>query len=201
MFTIDPPPCSRITGSTACEQKKVPYRSISITLFHALPRATPTAREVARRVVDEQVDAPVLPPHLRDHLLHALGLAHVHRHAARLAAGGADLRRGRLHTLQLAAGQHDVRAKGRERVGDAAADAAAAAGDQRDLTIEQAGTKDAERQRASVAWSRGGLRWRRSTARRRRAPIGAIRRRSMHRRSSIERRRCAKGERELRAPA
>jgi hypothetical protein len=35
MLTMRPPPCAFIAGSTACEQKKVPYRSISTTLFHA----------------------------------------------------------------------------------------------------------------------------------------------------------------------
>ena len=67
------------------------------------------------------------------------GIAHVHRDAARLAAGRADLRRGGVHALLLAAGEHDVGAEGGEEIGDAAADAAAAAGDERHLPVEQPG--------------------------------------------------------------
>ena len=131
MFTIEPPPCARITGSTACEQKNVPYRSISITLFHALGDERLGRRvEVPGGVVHEQIDATVRALNLGDGGLHALRLAHVHgdarspcRRAARISAAAVSTRSS-LRLASTTCAPSDC-----EQIGDPAADAAAAAGD------------------------------------------------------------------------
>jgi sarcosine oxidase gamma subunit len=79
-----------------------------------------------------------------DDLLHSLLLAHVHGDAARPAAGGTDLDRGGINALLLSAGEYYVRTERGQGVGDAAADAAAAAGDERHPAVEQAGPEYVE---------------------------------------------------------
>ena len=85
------------------------------------------------RVVDEDVDAAPARGRLRDHALDVGPPADVGTDCERFAAGVTDLLRGAFAAMRLQLRDADARALAREEGRDAAADALAGAGDDRDL--------------------------------------------------------------------
>jgi hypothetical protein len=109
----------------------------------ALGRDGVQRRDVlAARVVHEPVDAALRGDDGADGHAHRVFLADVEGLRAGPAAGGFDLGPDRVELLLLAPDQHHVRAQRGELVRGAAADARAAAGDDDDLPVEQAGRED-----------------------------------------------------------
>ncbi|MNF97240.1 hypothetical protein D3C84_800600 [compost metagenome] len=84
----------------------------------------------------------MLLEHRRDHGLDRLLVADIADLQAGAAAVLADLLAGGLEFLQLAPDQHHMGAQGGQLMGGAAADAAAAAGDQNGLAGKQVGLED-----------------------------------------------------------
>ena len=99
-------------------------------------------RELPARVVDEEIDAAEVGGDGAHGLGDALLLADVDRVAACAAAGVRDLARNRVKFLWSAADQRDLRAKRRQLMRRAAADAAAGPGHNAGLAREQACAED-----------------------------------------------------------
>jgi len=99
------------------------------------------ADEVARGAVDQDVEAAQLRHDGGNRVVDRRGIPHVGRHRDRTNAEGAQFGRRRLEMFDLAAGDRDVAAVGRERERNPAADAGAAAGNQRDAILEEGGLK------------------------------------------------------------
>ena len=106
-------------------------------------------------VVDQDVDVPEVLDRALDHLVDLLRLAHVDLHGQRIEPGVAQRRRSRLEVRRVPAADHDARAERSEALRDREPDSRAAAGDDRDLTLEHRRTKhdesDYRRSHASVA--------------------------------------------------
>ena len=87
-------------------------------------------------IVDQNIEPAELAPGLVDQLFRRGLLAQIQHRDARSASGFADRLGDFIKRRRVAAGQHHVAAFGRERQRDAAADAAARSGHQRDLTLQ-----------------------------------------------------------------
>ncbi len=98
--------------------------------------------ELAAGVVDERIDPAVAGEHRGDRRLHLRLLADVAHVDRADAARGFDLALHRGQFVGVAADDRDGRAERRELVRSAAADSRAAAGDDGDLALQQAGCED-----------------------------------------------------------
>src|SRR5215472_10713416 len=99
----------------------------SVFLWVAMPALlTSTSRRSKVSTLFEQCDDRVF-------------FGEVGRQRQRFAAFGFDARRDLVQQLGAARHQHGLRALGGEQLGDAAADAVAGAGDDRDLALELSG--------------------------------------------------------------
>ena len=89
-----------------------------------------------RRVEDQDVEAaPALGDRLGE-LRDIVAVVEVHRRDRRAAAGGVDPLLDLLERRRAAGGQDDVRAGRGQRLGGGGADAAAGAGDERELAVK-----------------------------------------------------------------
>ena len=140
MFTILPPPCSRITGTTARQVRNIDATLTSITWRHSSSGISVNGahreRGVEAGVVDEDVDATVPLERLLDHPPTASSSA--------TSTSG----RRRRESPPLAARSRSattIRApSAREPVGDRVADPLRAARDDRDLAVERRITASGE---------------------------------------------------------
>ena len=108
------------------------------------------ARHRAARIVDEHVDPPELGHRRRDEVVELLGLHHVGRHCERAPAQRFDLGGDRFDVARGACRADDVGARFGERDRDAATDALARAGDDRDLSVEPEAVEDHRRPRGAA---------------------------------------------------
>ena len=104
-------------------------------------RSSARAQEVARRVVNKDVETPRQFRGLRNRLLDGLRIAHVGGNPRRLHAASTDFIGRRRQRLGAAAHDSHVAAVRGQRQRQAAADAAAAAGNERRLPLQQVGLK------------------------------------------------------------
>src|SRR6185437_2732497 len=87
-------------------------------------------------IVDEDVEPAMRLPRRRDERRRGVGAPEIERHDRRRAAEPAHRRRRLGERGLVAAGEHEAAPLGREPFGDAAADAAARAGDERNFPAQ-----------------------------------------------------------------
>ena len=87
-------------------------------------------------IVDQNIERAEFAAHRRDQPFRRAGLAEIERGDGRAMSRLTNRRRDLVERRRVAAGQHHVAAFGRERERDAAADAAARSGHQRDLAFQ-----------------------------------------------------------------